>query len=304
RCRPPSRLRTACGSGGGGGAATPRRFRRGRARPPPPPPHPRRCRGRGRRPPPAWGPPRRRCPRRAREREPLALRSALLLDVLPGLPHRPDPLRVLVADLHLVLLLEGHDQLHEVERVRVEILYEGRLRRHLVRLHAELLGDYRLEPVERHVWHQSSVLLCCQRGQLRVGEKQYRVAGASSHGSMRWGSRRRRRRRPRERRVGGTRSVPTPRRRTRPEQVAARAGAPRRPRRPGRGAAQLPGPRRPAPQAWPSWSSGAGGAVLATRTLRRDPPGYRARSPLIRTGERSPLTVMPPCHHRSAGRSR
>ena len=78
----------------------------------------------------------------------LGCRPHLLLDVVPGLSHCPDLLRVLVGDLHLILLLERHDQLHQVEGVRVQVLHERRLRRHLLGLHAELIGDDRLEPVE------------------------------------------------------------------------------------------------------------------------------------------------------------
>jgi hypothetical protein len=32
-----------------------------------------------------------------------------------------------------------------------------------------LIGDDRLEPVERHVWHQSSVLLCRRREPPQIG---------------------------------------------------------------------------------------------------------------------------------------
>src|SRR6202040_707229 len=89
----------------------------------------------------------------------LGCRSHLLLDVVPRLGYCPDLLGVLVGDLHLVLLLERHDQLDEVQRVRVEILDERRLRRHLVRLGAELADDDRLEPVEAEICHQWYFLL-------------------------------------------------------------------------------------------------------------------------------------------------
>src|SRR5205823_5518779 len=69
------------------------------------------------------------------------LRPGLLLDVLHRVADGLDLLRLLVRDLHPELLLEAHDQLDQVERVRVEILDERRLRLDLGLVDAELLDD-------------------------------------------------------------------------------------------------------------------------------------------------------------------
>src|SRR5579884_4025293 len=64
------------------------------------------------------------------------------------LAHRGDLLRILVRDLQVELLLEGHDQLHDVQGVRPEILHELPLGSHLVGLHPQLLDDDRLHAIE------------------------------------------------------------------------------------------------------------------------------------------------------------
>src|SRR5687767_4461276 len=56
----------------------------------------------------------------------------VLLDVVHGLAHARDLLRVLVRDLDTELFLEGHDELHRIERVGPEIVHEGRVRRHFL----------------------------------------------------------------------------------------------------------------------------------------------------------------------------
>src|SRR5579862_4838799 len=80
-----------------------------------------------------------------------AISSARLLlvrrDVVDSLPDGGDLLRVLVGDLDPELVLELHDQLHEIERVRVQILLERRLLVDLALLHAELLGQDFLDPL-------------------------------------------------------------------------------------------------------------------------------------------------------------
>src|SRR5207253_2080767 len=63
------------------------------------------------------------------------------LDVVDDVPHGADLLRLLVRDLHVVLFLERHHELDDVERIGAEVLDEGRLRRHLLLAHAELLAD-------------------------------------------------------------------------------------------------------------------------------------------------------------------
>src|SRR5688572_25598996 len=54
------------------------------------------------------------------------------LDVLDGVPHRLDLLRVLVGDVEVELVLELHDELHGVEGIGAEVVDERRLVRHLL----------------------------------------------------------------------------------------------------------------------------------------------------------------------------
>ena len=53
----------------------------------------------------------------------------VLLDVLDGVADGDDLLGVLVRDLDVELLLEGHHQLDRVERVGAQVLDELRVRR-------------------------------------------------------------------------------------------------------------------------------------------------------------------------------
>src|SRR3954469_12013334 len=69
----------------------------------------------------------------------LALR--VRLDVVDGFLDAGDLLGVLVRDLDPELLLEGHHELHGVERVGAEIVDERRIRRHFLFIHTELLHD-------------------------------------------------------------------------------------------------------------------------------------------------------------------
>src|SRR5579875_251864 len=78
----------------------------------------------------------------------LRRRLGVAFNVLHGLADRGDLLRILVRDLQVELLLQRHDELDHVERVGAEILHELGLRRHLARLHAQLLHDDRLDPIE------------------------------------------------------------------------------------------------------------------------------------------------------------
>jgi hypothetical protein len=52
-----------------------------------------------------------------------------------------DLLGLLVRDLDAELLLEGHDQLHGVQRVGAQIFDERGFRSHLLRLHTQLVDD-------------------------------------------------------------------------------------------------------------------------------------------------------------------
>src|SRR5712664_2286038 len=69
-------------------------------------------------------------------------------DVVDGLADSRDLLSVLVRDLDPELVLELHDQLDEVERVRVEILLERRLLGDVRLFDPELLGQYFLDSLE------------------------------------------------------------------------------------------------------------------------------------------------------------
>src|SRR5215468_1653964 len=76
-----------------------------------------------------------------------AMVSAMALDVVHDVLHGADLLRFLVGDLHVVLLLERHHELDDVERVRPQVLDERRLRCDLIFAHAELLADDLLHPL-------------------------------------------------------------------------------------------------------------------------------------------------------------
>src|SRR6266851_682205 len=84
-------------------------------------------------------------------------RSLVALDVVDDVLDGADLLRLLVRDLHVVLLLERHHQLHDVERVRAEILDEGGLRRDFLLAHAELLADDLLHLLLHAGSHYSSL---------------------------------------------------------------------------------------------------------------------------------------------------
>src|SRR5256712_7953055 len=79
------------------------------------------------------------------------------LDVVDDVLDGADLLRLLVRYLHVVLLLERHHQLHDVERVRAEILDEGGLRRDFLLAHAELLADDLLHLLLHAGSHYSSL---------------------------------------------------------------------------------------------------------------------------------------------------
>src|SRR5450755_1715588 len=64
-----------------------------------------------------------------------------------------DLLGVLVRDLDAEGLLEGHDELDGVERIRAEVVHERGLGLHLVRLDAELLHDDALDLFFNRIRH-------------------------------------------------------------------------------------------------------------------------------------------------------
>src|SRR5207253_7164846 len=65
----------------------------------------------------------------------------LLVQVLQRLPHRAQLLGLLVGDVDVELLLEGHDQLDGIEAVRAQVLHEARVGRELVALDPQLFDD-------------------------------------------------------------------------------------------------------------------------------------------------------------------
>src|SRR5438309_8812050 len=75
-------------------------------------------------------------------------RSALVLvDILDRVANRRDLLGGIVRNLDPELLLEGHNQLDDVETVRAEIIDEARVLGHLVRLDAEMFDDDLFHPI-------------------------------------------------------------------------------------------------------------------------------------------------------------
>src|SRR5688500_14043793 len=75
------------------------------------------------------------------------LRLAVRLDVIDRLLDRGDLLGLLVRYLGLELFLERHDELHGIERVRAEVVHEGRFVLHVGFVHAELLGNNLFDPL-------------------------------------------------------------------------------------------------------------------------------------------------------------
>merc|ERR1719313_2127283 len=67
--------------------------------------------------------------------------AELALDRADALRRRRHRLGLLVRDLDVERLLDGHDQLDGVERVRAEVLGEARARDDRVKLDAQLLRD-------------------------------------------------------------------------------------------------------------------------------------------------------------------
>src|SRR5262245_52389866 len=81
-------------------------------------------------------------------------RLLVLLDVADGVADGRDLLRVLVGNLEVELLLEGHYQLDRVQRVGAQVLDELRVRVDLVLLDAELLDDDLLHPLLDRLCHE------------------------------------------------------------------------------------------------------------------------------------------------------
>src|ERR687895_1221937 len=62
-------------------------------------------------------------------------------DEVGGLAHGQDPGCLLVGDANAVAVLQLHDELDEVQRVRLEVLLEARLLRDAAGLHLQLGGE-------------------------------------------------------------------------------------------------------------------------------------------------------------------
>ncbi len=80
----------------------------------------------------------------------------MLLNVLEGITNRLDILGFFVRDLDTELFLELHNQLDQVERIRVEILHKLGICCDLLRFHTELLRYDTLNALEergRHANH-------------------------------------------------------------------------------------------------------------------------------------------------------
>src|SRR5438270_3068043 len=79
----------------------------------------------------------------------------LSFHVVPGFADRTQLLSILIGDLHPVLLLEGHDQLDQVEGVRLQVFGEGGFRCYLLDVDTKLLRDDAAEFVETRLGHPS-----------------------------------------------------------------------------------------------------------------------------------------------------
>src|SRR5581483_1651763 len=87
----------------------------------------------------------------------------VLLDVLQGVAHGVDLLRVLIRDLEVEFLLERHDQLDKVERIGIQVFNERRLRRYVGLVNPQLLDDDLLHSVihiGRHQFTSSGLVRC------------------------------------------------------------------------------------------------------------------------------------------------
>src|SRR3989449_3556691 len=100
------------------------------------------------------------------------------LDVVHDVLDGADLLRLLVRYLHVVLLLERHHQLHDVERVRAEILDEGGLRRDFLLAHAELVADDLLHLLLHAGSHHSSLAFAPDEARVTCRGRRSRAAPA------------------------------------------------------------------------------------------------------------------------------
>src|SRR5687768_15727702 len=91
----------------------------------------------------------------------------IVLDVVHRLAHVADLLGLLVRDLDAELLLEGHHELDDVQRVCSQVIGEAGLQRDLVLVDAQLLNDNALDPF-RYSHGVSLLLLRSRAGRART----------------------------------------------------------------------------------------------------------------------------------------
>src|SRR5436190_11916767 len=95
-----------------------------------------------------------------------------LLDVGEGVADGADLLRVFVGDLDAVFVLEGHDQLDEVERIGFQVIGKGRFGSHFVLVHLQGVGDDVAQSFESrrivHMRPHSSVVVGHQQVSRRI----------------------------------------------------------------------------------------------------------------------------------------
>src|SRR6266508_7002367 len=109
----------------------------------------------------------------------------VLLDVFRGVADGLDLLGFLVGDLHPELFLEAHDELHEVERVGVQIFHEGRFRLDIALVDPELLDYDLLEPLVGFAFGQTGYLLRVYAARPSALGSSAQVSGGRKRSSIR-----------------------------------------------------------------------------------------------------------------------
>src|ERR1051325_1528598 len=85
----------------------------------------------------------------------------MTLNVVDGLLDGLDLFGVLVGDVQLEGLFEGHHQLHRIERIRAQIVHKGCGGSHLAFIHTELLNNNLLHFFCNRGHGPSLLNLCC-----------------------------------------------------------------------------------------------------------------------------------------------
>src|SRR5580693_1656978 len=71
----------------------------------------------------------------------LLARLRVLADVIHGIRHGANLLRILIGDFDIEGLFEGHHKLDRVERIGAQVIYERSAGRNLALIHTQLLHD-------------------------------------------------------------------------------------------------------------------------------------------------------------------